>query len=234
MKTGNGAVARIVMKAASNHLTPVGLELGGKCPVYVHSDVDAYTAARRIMWAKITNAGQTCIAPDYILVHRSKKDDLADALKKAFKSMLGSDPQKASEYPRIINARHFGRLAGILERQLDQTHSKILVGGAKDEKDLFLEPTVFVDVELSDPIMESELFGPLLGIITVEDENEAIEIINSRYRLLYRPRFFLSFSWTCFVDFVLCLGTTHFIFTLMATTPKSSTRLSKTLDPEVF
>ncbi|KAJ3165000.1 Aldehyde dehydrogenase, dimeric NADP-preferring [Irineochytrium annulatum] len=178
--TGNGHVGKIVMTAAAKHLTPVVLELGGKSPVYIHNDFDPYIAAKRTFWAKTANNGQTCIAPDYLLVHKKAMPGLVEAFKKVSKEFFGDDVQKSEGYSRIINQNHFKRLDTILERQKALPHSQVVLGGKKDASDLFIEPTFVTGVKLEDPLMEDELFGPLMGLVEVENEEEAIKIINGR------------------------------------------------------
>ncbi|KAJ3398410.1 Aldehyde dehydrogenase, partial [Chytridiales sp. JEL 0842] len=185
--TGNGHVGKIVMTAAAKHLTPVTLELGGKCPVYVHGDMDAVNVAKRVLWAKQTNAGQTCIAPDYILVKKSAAPALYEGFKKAQAIFYGPEKDAArqcSAFSRVVNIHHWNRLNKILERQLEIPRSQVVIGGSKDSSELYIAPTVISGVQPGDPIMEDELFGPMMGVIEVEDENEAIAYINSRDRPL--------------------------------------------------
>ncbi|KAI9344530.1 fatty aldehyde dehydrogenase [Zopfochytrium polystomum] len=185
--TGNGAVGKIVMRAAANNLTPVVLELGGKSPVYIHHDVDCDTAATRLFWAKTINTGQTCIAPDYVLVNKKVASRFYTALEKVYaKNFPGADPKKNESYSRIININHWRRLTTIMQRQEALPHSRTLFGGTKlaDADELFIAPTAYVGVKKADPVMEDELFGPLLPLIEVDDEDEAIRFINSRDRPL--------------------------------------------------
>lgn len=172
--TGGGNVGRIVMAAAAKHLTPVTLELGGKSPCIVDKKVKIDQAARRILWGKVFNAGQTCIAPDYILVHSSRKDELMAAFGKALKRFLGEDAQKSKDYGRIVNERHFDRLVGLLGDH------KVLFGGNHDRDDKFIEPTVIDAPPLDSPVMTEEIFGPLLPVHTYETLDEAIEFVNDR------------------------------------------------------
>ena len=172
--TGNGSVGRIVMAAAARHLTPVTLELGGKSPAYVDETADLDVTARRICWAKFTNAGQTCVAPDYILVKSSVHDALVAKLGEALKSFYGDDAQQSGDYGRIINGRHLQRLTALLEGQT------VAHGGRVDADDLFIEPTVLTGVRPDAPIMADEIFGPLLPVLKVESPEEAITFINGR------------------------------------------------------
>jgi aldehyde dehydrogenase (NAD+) len=178
--TGSGQVGKIVMTAASKNLTPVTLELGGKSPVYVHGDVDPLTVAKRVFWAKHTNCGQTCITADYVLVKKSAAPALYAAFKEAWKIFFPKGAKNDNEYARIINVNHFKRLETVLNRQMAIPRSEIIVGGEMDINDLLLSPTVIKNVKVNDPIMEDEIFGPLLPILEVEDEDEAIRFINSK------------------------------------------------------
>lgn len=172
--TGGELVGKIVMRAAAEHLTPVTLELGGKSPCIVDRHVDLKVAARRITWGKFLNAGQTCIAPDYVLVHHSHKEALIDAIKAQLKVFYGEDPRQSEYYSRIINARHHRRIAGLIDAD------KVAIGGEHDESDLYIAPTVLRDVSPEDAVMGEEIFGPVLPIIAIESTEEAIDFINQR------------------------------------------------------
>jgi aldehyde dehydrogenase (NAD+) len=174
--TGNGRVGRIVMEAAAKHLTPVTLELGGKSPVIVDADVDLPVAARRIAWGKFLNAGQTCVAPDYVLAHRSVEHDLLEALRNTLHSFYGDDPRRSADYARIVNERHFDRLSGLLS----STGATVAIGGATDRGDRYIAPTVLTGVPGDDPLMDDEIFGPLLPVIAVDDVAEAIGFVRDR------------------------------------------------------
>ncbi|KAJ3007276.1 UNVERIFIED_CONTAM: Aldehyde dehydrogenase, dimeric NADP-preferring [Siphonaria sp. JEL0065] len=182
--TGSGQIGKVVMAAAAKQLISVTLELGGKSPVYIHKDVDPVVAARRLAWAKTMNAGQICIAPDYVMVHKELHKQLVTSLKQALIEMFSADPQQSPDYARIINKQHFQRLLNVLMRQLALVHCKLEIGGESDASDLFIAPTVVTGVRISDPLMEDEIFGPLLGVVEVEDEDEAIQVIQSRERPL--------------------------------------------------
>lgn len=172
--TGCPPVAKIIMAAAAKHLTPVTLELGGKCPVVVENDVDTDIAARRIAWGKWLNCGQTCLAPDYILTTEEVKPKLVDSFRKYITEFYGNDIHGSKDYSRIINQRHFDRISALV----DATKGTILFkGGERDRDDLFIPPYI-LDVERDDPFMHDEIFGPVLPIITVKDLSEAIEYIN--------------------------------------------------------
>jgi aldehyde dehydrogenase (NAD+) len=172
--TGNGHVARVIARAAAEHLTPVTLELGGKSPVIVDRDADLKVAANRIVWGKFLNAGQTCVAPDHVLVHEAVRDELTDRMTNAIAAMYGSDPQQSPDYARIVNARHFARLEGLMARGVS-----IASGGRTDAGDRYIEPTLMADVAADAPVMEEEIFGPLLPIIGVSDVDAAIDRVNA-------------------------------------------------------
>jgi len=173
--TGNGAVARVVMAAAAKHLTPVTLELGGKSPTYVDGTADLDAVAKRLAWGKFVNAGQTCVAPDYVLVTADIRDELASKVSSAIVELYGTDIRGNAEYGRIVNASHFDRLTGLI----DESNGRVAHGGAHDRADLFIEPTILVDTPRSAPVMSQEIFGPLLPLITVDGVDDAINYINS-------------------------------------------------------
>jgi aldehyde dehydrogenase (NAD+) len=170
--TGGAAVGKIVAAAAAKHLTPVTLELGGKSPCIVDSDAPLDVAARRITWGKFFNAGQTCVAPDYLLVDRVIKDPLLERIKTSITEFYGNDPLTSPDYARIINQRHFERLVGLLDQ------GDIVIGGEKDPSVNYIAPTVIDNVSLDHRIMEDEIFGPLLPVIPYEDLDEGISIVN--------------------------------------------------------
>lgn len=171
--TGNATVGRIVAQAAAQHLTPITLELGGKSPVYVDDSTNIPVAAARIAWAKFINAGQTCVAPDYILATESVRDRLADALKDAVQSFYGEDPETSADYSRIVNDRHFDRLRALLGS------GQVGFGGQVTPDSRYIAPTVLVNVPRDSPVMEQEIFGPILPIITVTNLDDALGFINS-------------------------------------------------------
>ncbi len=173
--TGNGKVARIVMAAAAKNLTPVTLELGGKSPTYVDDSADLVTAANRIAWGKFTNAGQTCVAPDYVMATLEAALQLPELIAQAVADMYGEEP-KNGPFGRIINDSHFDRLTKLVN---DPANGTVATGGDHDGQTKYLAPTVLVDVALDSPIMEEEIFGPILPIIVVGDESEAIAHINA-------------------------------------------------------
>ncbi|EGT46996.1 CBN-ALH-4 protein [Caenorhabditis brenneri] len=170
--TGCPPVAKIIMTAAAKHLTPVTLELGGKCPVVVEDDADIDISAKRIAWGKWLNCGQTCLAPDYILVNSTVKPKLVAAICKYVHEFYGEDIKSSKDYARIINQRHFDRITGLLEK----TQGATLLGGESDRTDLYIPPTI-LDVEKSDAFMHDEIFGPVLPIITVKSFSESLEYI---------------------------------------------------------
>jgi len=170
--TGSTQVGKEIAKAAAQHLTPVVLELGGKCPVIVHSDANINVAARRIVWGKIINAGQTCVAPDYILAHKSVKEKLLKQMIKVLQSMLGKHVKESGAYGRIINNRHFRRLTALL------ASTNIVHGGENDERTLFIAPTIVDNVQPSHPLMQDEIFGPILPVLEYETIEDAIRFVN--------------------------------------------------------
>jgi aldehyde dehydrogenase (NAD+) len=172
--TGNGTVGRIVMAAAARNLTPVTLELGGKSPVIVDRTANLRVAARRMAWGKWLNAGQTCIAPDYVLVDETVRARFIDEVQKAVTEFYGTDPHASADYGRIVSQRHFDRLAGMLGS------GTIAVGGDAIADDRYISPTILVDVDMDSQMMDEEIFGPLLPIIPVTSVDEAVRFVNSR------------------------------------------------------
>ncbi|XP_056910944.1 aldehyde dehydrogenase family 3 member A2b [Takifugu flavidus] len=170
--TGNGTVGKLIMEAAAKHLTPVTLELGGKSPCYIDKNCDLTIACRRIAWGKYTNCGQTCIAPDYILCEPSIQNQVIEEVQKAVKEFYTDDPKSCPDYCRIINQRHFKRIMAMLE------DSTIAVGGDNDESDCYIAPTILKDVKPEAKVMQEEIFGPLLPILSVSGLDEAIKFIN--------------------------------------------------------
>ena len=175
--TGNAKVGRVVMRAAAEHLTPVTLELGGKSPAIVAADANIEVTAKRIAWAKFLNAGQTCVAPDYVLVEASVEDQLVAALATAVTTFYGSDPRQSTDYARIVNERHHDRLMKLLDgRDYDAT----VIGGTGDRTSRYLAPTILAGVKPDAAVMEDEIFGPILPVLTVGDVDEAIRFVNDR------------------------------------------------------
>lgn len=172
--TGSTPIGKIVMEAAAKHLTPVTLELGGKSPCIVDTEINLEHTIRRITWGKFINAGQTCIAPDYLLVNKKIKPDLVNGLKKCLQQFYRENPETSPDFPRIINQKHFQRLEKFLKS------GEIIVGGETNPETLYISPTLLDDVSLVDPIMEEEIFGPILPIIAYTEIEEAITLINSK------------------------------------------------------
>ncbi|MEL4897446.1 aldehyde dehydrogenase [Crocosphaera sp. Alani8] len=172
--TGSSSIGKIVMEAAAKHLTPVTLELGGKSPCIVDTNINIKETAKRIAWGKFLNNGQTCIAPDYLLVNRQIKQQLLDAIVEATKKMYGDNPAKNPDYGRIINHHHFNRLCGLLEP------GKIVLGGQVIPEENYIYPTIIDQVSPDFPIMQDEIFGPILPILEYDRLEEAIAFINER------------------------------------------------------
>lgn len=163
--TGSVNVGKIVMEKASKHLTPITLELGGKSPVIVDNTADLKVSAKRILWGKLTNAGQTCVAPDYLLAHEHIYEELIEELKNTIVEFYGNDIINNKEFGRIINEKHMNRLNNILENDKD----KIVVGGDVDFEQRYISPTIIRDVTLEDSVMKDEIFGPILPVIKYKD-----------------------------------------------------------------
>ncbi|RFF29536.1 aldehyde dehydrogenase family protein [Wenzhouxiangella sediminis] len=172
--TGSSAVGRIVMRAAAEHLTPVTLELGGKSPCVIDAGADIESAARRVIWGKCLNAGQTCIAPDYVLVTPGDRDRLIGAIEHELFEMYGSDRLGSSDYCKIINRRHFDRLRPLIDS------GRVVIGGRVDEERCRIEPTVLTEVAADAPVMREEIFGPILPVLEVADLDEAMAFIRER------------------------------------------------------
>ena len=172
--TGNGTVGRIVMAAAANNLTPVTLELGGKSPVIVDESANIHVTARRIAWGKWLNAGQTCVAPDYILVNEKVRQPFLDELGKAITDFFGADPQTSESYGRIVSPRHFDRLKSLM------TGGKVIIGGETNGDSRYVAPTVLADVDMNSALMNEEIFGPLLPVISITSTKQAIDFITAR------------------------------------------------------
>jgi aldehyde dehydrogenase (NAD+) len=167
--TGSTFVGQKIMEMAAKKLVPVTLELGGKSPCIVDASANLEYTAKKIVWSKLMNAGQTCVAPDYVLVHHSVKQPLLEKMVENISKMLGEDPQQSVDFGRIINNKRFSKLVSYLEQ------GKIVSGGRHDETDLYLEPTIMEGVDISDPVMQEEIFGPILPIITYKDRQEVVD-----------------------------------------------------------
>ncbi|XP_044253617.1 aldehyde dehydrogenase, dimeric NADP-preferring-like [Tribolium madens] len=170
--TGSTHIAKIVSEAAAKFLTPVTLELGGKSPVYVDNTVDIEIAVNRIMWGKCLNSGQTCIAPDYLLCSKEVQEKFIETAKKVIPQWYGDKVKQSPDYGRIINDNHFKRIMRLLEG------TKIAYGGEYDSQERYISPTIVVDVKPTDPIMQEEIFGPILPIIIVDNAVDAINFVN--------------------------------------------------------
>ena len=176
--TGSARVARLVMKAAAENLIPLTLELGGKSPCIVDKEADLEKAAERIVWGKFFNAGQTCIAPDYLLVQKDIRETFLNRMISTLRAFFGDDPEKSKDYARIVNESHFDRLVGLL------SSGNTVAGGNYSRKDLYIAPTILGNVTWDDPVMIDEIFGPILPVIEYEDLDDALKMINRRSKPL--------------------------------------------------
>uniref|UniRef100_A0ABM5F7U4 Aldehyde dehydrogenase n=2 Tax=Pogona vitticeps TaxID=103695 RepID=A0ABM5F7U4_9SAUR len=185
--TGSPRVGKIIMCAATQNLTPLTLELGGKNPCYVDQCCSFQNAANRIVWGKFFNAGQTCIAPDYVICTIETQERLMPCLRQAIREFYGCNPRDSPDFGRMINDKEFQRVRALLEC------GRVAIGGETDECDRYIAPTVLADVKEWEPVMQEEIFGPILPIITVDDVHEAIRFINCRDR----PLAVYAFSCNC-------------------------------------
>ncbi len=176
--TGGTAIGKIVMAAAAKHLTPVTLELGGKSPCIVDKNIDLKETAKRITWGKFLNAGQVCIAPDYLLVDAAIKDDLLTAIADCIRTFYGEDIQANPDYPRLVSDKQWQRASQLLGQ------GEIYLGGNSDAGSRYIEPTVMVNLDLDAEIMQAEIFAPILPVLTYENLDEAIAIINAKSKPL--------------------------------------------------
>ncbi|WP_458120345.1 aldehyde dehydrogenase [Paenibacillus sp. Z6-24] len=172
--TGSTSVGRIVMRAAAEHLTPVTLELGGKSPSIVHHDADLQITAQRLVRGKFLNAGQTCVAPDYLLVHKDVRAQLLELIQAEIKDKQGEDVMQNQDFPHIVNARNFDRLSTLMKGE------EVLIGGRSDRDQLLIEPTLLGGIDWNSPIMQEEIFGPILPVIEYDDLNPLLDEIVSR------------------------------------------------------
>ncbi|PSL26481.1 aldehyde dehydrogenase (NAD+) [Planomicrobium soli] len=177
--TGSVNVGKVIMKAAAEKLTPITLELGGKSPAIVDQTANLDLAAKRIAWGKLLNTGQTCVAPDYVCVHESVKEEFMKKLQKTIVSFYGQDAQKSPDYGRIVNDRHFDRLVDVLRKESDH----IIYGGKLDREERYIEPTILDEVEWNSPSMEDELFGPILPVMAYSD----LPLLLGQIRKLPKP-----------------------------------------------
>ena len=176
--TGSPSLGRKVMAAAAKHLTPVVLELGGKSPGIVDKDADIEIAARRIAWGKTLNAGQTCIAPDYLLIHRSRENEFVEAFRKALMRLHGRDIKASRHYVRLVSDKAFERVSSYIKE------GNIVLGGWTDAKERYIEPTLLKDVKEDSPVMQEEIFGPVLPMIPFNERIEALEFVRKREKPL--------------------------------------------------
>lgn len=216
--TGSVSVGKSVMEAASRNLTPVTLELGGKSPCIVDREVNIDIAARRIVWGKFLNAGQTCVAPDYVMIHKDVKKELLNSMKKYIREFYGEHPCKNDEFPKIINDKHFRRIKGYL------SNGEIIIGGDSDEKSLKIAPTILDHVKWDDPVMCEEIFGPVLPVLEFDDLSQVISSVNSRPKPLALYLFTknknteariirsISFGGGCINDTIVHLATSYMPF----------------------
>lgn len=216
--TGSTRVGQIVMEKAAKHLTPVVLELGGKSPCIVDRGVPLEVTARRIVWGKFVNAGQTCVAPDYLLVPEDLHNDLVSAMKQAIQSFYGPDPRQSPDYARIISASHFERLLKLMQG------TEVATGGQSDAASRYIAPTLLTGVSWEQPIMQEEIFGPLLPILTYDSLEEVLAQIQARPRPLALYLFSensahqqlvanrLSFGGGCINDTLIHLANPHLPF----------------------
>lgn len=216
--TGSVNVGKYVMEKASAHLTPVSLELGGKSPCIVDETADLKLAAKRIVWGKFLNCGQTCVAPDYLLVQNSVKDKLVRYIERYIRKMFGREPMQNPEYPKMINEKHFNRVLGLTEKV------QIIYGGGSDVATLKIEPTVLEQVTWESPVMQEEIFGPLLPVLTFYDIEEAVQMVNAGPKPLALYYFTkdktreammlkqVSYGGGCINDTIVHLATSHMPF----------------------
>lgn len=176
--TGGVRFGKSVMEAAARHLTPVTLELGGKSPCIVDDDADLPVAARRIVWGKLLNCGQTCVAPDYLMVHNTIKDRLIDAIRQEIARQYGEDPRLSPDYPRIVNRRHIDRLLPLLK------DGDIVCGGTAAPDERYIAPTLIENVRPGSPLLTDEIFGPILPVIPFDDIDDCVEYINTHEKPL--------------------------------------------------
>lgn len=176
--TGSPELGRVVMESAARHLTPVVLELGGKSPCIVDRGADIPVAARRIAWGKCLNAGQTCIAPDYLLIREELAEEFIDAFRDAVRRLLGDDPRQSRHYARLVNDRAFDRVASYLGQ------GTVRVGGESDRAERYIEPTLLTKVDPAAPVMREEIFGPVLPMIPFREHSEIVDFITAREKPL--------------------------------------------------
>ncbi|GMQ63695.1 aldehyde dehydrogenase [Vallitalea sp. AN17-2] len=172
--TGSPTVGKIVMEAGAKNLTPVTLELGGKSPCIVDETANIKIAAKRIIWGKLVNAGQTCVAPDYILAHKSVKNQLIEELKKVITSYYGENIYESPDFPRIVNEKHYNRVSGLINKD------KVVFGGETVEKENYVSPTIMDNVTWDDDVMKEEIFGPLIPVLEFDKIKDVIALLNDK------------------------------------------------------
>ncbi|WP_333962267.1 aldehyde dehydrogenase [Clostridium perfringens] len=172
--TGSATVGKIVMKAASQYLTPVTLELGGKSPCIIDEDCKVELAARRIVWGKLMNSGQTCVAPDYLYVHKDIEEEFIKKLEEEIKNQFGDNPLESKDYSKMVNEREFNRVLSYIDKE------KLVFGGNYNRKTFQIEPTILKNITWDDPVMEREIFGPIFPILIFENLDEVIRVVNSK------------------------------------------------------
>lgn len=216
--TGSVSVGKLVMEAASKNLTPVTLELGGKSPCIVAKDADIDLAAKRIIWGKTLNSGQTCVCPDYLLVHKDVKKELLVSMKKYIKKFYGEEPCKNEEFPKIVNEKHFNRLKNLIAT------GEVIVGGDSNNATLQISPTLLDHVTWDDPVMQEEIFGPILPVLEYDEIDKVITMVNSHPKPLALYLFTKSkelekrivtcvpFGGGCINDTLVHLATSHMPF----------------------
>ena len=172
--TGSATVGKIVMKAASQYLTHITLELGGKSPCIIDKDCKLELAARRIVWGKLLNSGQTCVAPDYLYVHKDIEEEFIKKLEEEIKNQFGNNPLESEDYSKMVNEREFNRVLSYIDKE------KLVFGGNYNRKTFQIEPTILKNVTWNDPVMEREIFGPIFPILSFENLDEVIRLVNSK------------------------------------------------------
>lgn len=217
--TGSVEVGKVVMEKAAKHLTPVTLELGGKSPCIVCEDANIDLAAKRAIWGKFLNGGQTCVAPDYLLVHKNVKEKLLNAMKKYIVQFYGEKPCDNDDFPKIINEKHFNRLLGLMKSGGD-----VIIGGENDIKSHKIAPTIINNIAWEHDIMREEIFGPLFPVIEFENINEVIKVVNNHPKPLALYLFTtsknieekviesISFGGGCINDTIVHLATSYMAF----------------------
>lgn len=216
--TGSSEVGKEIMKSASEHLTPVTLELGGKSPAIIMNDANLKLAARRIVWGKYLNAGQTCVAPDHLLVQKESKEKLLSYMRQELYHFYGLDPLKNEDYPKIINEKHFNRIKSLFDNK------NIIHGGEADSETLKIAPTFIDSPSWDSDLMQEEIFGPILPILTFDDLNEVVELMHRKPKPLALYLFtesknvkeivtnYISFGGGCINDTLIHLANTHLPF----------------------